>query len=225
MAREPAPPEPAGDIPPWFLTYSDVITLMMTFFILLLTFASSEPEKFERMQVSLYGGSGANGLVSEADGPLEKDSLVVRQRPKSSRMTTRGSTMPPVHTEDARESVAKGLETLDKLEHDPTVGRSIEISLYALVDQDKRITALGTTMMDMFAKQIRKAPIFITFQVAGQEQFALAVALCHHLAETALVPYGRMAVGIRTDEPANKDEVKIVVKRDWTTTKNESTPK
>ena len=51
------------DIPSWVMTFSDVITLLMTFFILLLTFASNTPEKFEQVQVSMFSGGGATGIV------------------------------------------------------------------------------------------------------------------------------------------------------------------
>jgi len=217
------PPDTVGDIPAWFMTYSDVITLMMTFFILLLTFASSEPEKFERMQVALFGGGGATGLASESDGPLEKDSIVVRERPKSSRVTTRGSQTPPIHSDPALESVNKGLESLKKVGHDPGLTRSIEVSLPALIDSEQNVTELGEVMLRMFAVQLRKGPIFVTFRVAKPNQFQAAVALSHFLAETARVPYGRVAVGIRTDRPNDHSKVQIVVKRDFKTNHDEST--
>ena len=40
--REKQPPPKPDEIPAWFMTYSDVITLLMTFFILLLTFATQD---------------------------------------------------------------------------------------------------------------------------------------------------------------------------------------
>ena len=51
MARQKPFPEPKDDIPAWFMTYSDVITLLMTFFILLLTFATTEPERFRKIDI------------------------------------------------------------------------------------------------------------------------------------------------------------------------------
>ena len=56
--------EKAADIPEWIVTYSDTITLLMTFFILLLTFATSEPEKFQQLQSVMFGGSRATGMVA-----------------------------------------------------------------------------------------------------------------------------------------------------------------
>ena len=115
MGKEKPLPPPADDIPAWFMTYSDVITLLMTFFILLLTFATSEPESFERMQMTVFGGGGATGIAGETDTPLDKDAIVARFRPKSSRVTVRGSETPPRDREPVSTSLAKGLEGL----HEP----------------------------------------------------------------------------------------------------------
>ncbi|MDG2469722.1 MAG: flagellar motor protein MotB [Pirellulaceae bacterium] len=66
MAKErSAPPPKLDSVPAWFLTYCDVIILLMTFFVLLLTFASTEPERFEQIQKTLFSGAGSTGLVGE----------------------------------------------------------------------------------------------------------------------------------------------------------------
>ena len=70
--KEKPPPDPPEDVPLWFMTYSDVITLMMTFFILLLTFATNEPERFEQMKISVFGASGASGIAGKPPEGLEK---------------------------------------------------------------------------------------------------------------------------------------------------------
>ena len=95
MKKRP-PPEPAGDVPLWFMTYSDVITLMMTFFILLLTFATNEPESYEQMQASMFGGAGAMGIAG--DILEENDAVLMRQRLRLGRATDRGSEMPPMES-------------------------------------------------------------------------------------------------------------------------------
>ena len=86
MARKKdcCPPQ-VGDVPVWFMTYSDVITLLMTFFILLLTFASSEPEKFRRMQSVMFGGASGTGSAGGELDALDNDAYVLRQRPPASR--------------------------------------------------------------------------------------------------------------------------------------------
>ena len=68
MARQPAPEEPEDDVPAWVMTFSDVITLLMTFFILLLTFATNTPETFDRLRIAEVGTDFIDGLTV-AQGP------------------------------------------------------------------------------------------------------------------------------------------------------------
>ena len=111
MARTIKFDPPREDIPAWFLTYSDVITLLMTFFILLLTFATTEPESFERIQSSMFGGGGGSGFAGK-QGEHFQDAIISRIRPRSARMTQRGSESPPIDTETTTESLGKGLKSM-----------------------------------------------------------------------------------------------------------------
>lgn len=45
-------------IPPWLITYSDLITLLLTFFILLLSMADLDPQRFDEASNSLKGALG-----------------------------------------------------------------------------------------------------------------------------------------------------------------------
>lgn len=59
-------PKMALGAPLWMITYADMITLLMTFFILLLTFSSQEKAKYEAMLVSIQntiGGGPSPTLV------------------------------------------------------------------------------------------------------------------------------------------------------------------
>jgi len=66
MARQKKCPEcpPAGS-PAWMATYSDMVTLLLTFFILLLSFANMEQTKFDIAMTSLRG---ALGLLNSRQG-------------------------------------------------------------------------------------------------------------------------------------------------------------
>ena len=141
MAREKPPPDPPEDVPLWFVTYSDVITLLMTFFILLLTFASSEPESFERMQVSLFGGGGATGIAGPPQGPMEKDAIALRERPRSSRMTNRGSEMPAIHKDPALKSLSEGIKGMEETNQNlMDLSHSIRMPTNLLVSDDGEVT-------------------------------------------------------------------------------------
>ena len=110
MARDKKPPDPPGDIPAWFMTYSDVITLLMTFFILLLTFATTEPERFEKSVSSTFSAGGAaTGTAGKKLDGNNFDSFINRLRPPAARIAMRGAEMPPIVREPAKATFGDGL--------------------------------------------------------------------------------------------------------------------
>ena len=62
MADRKAPEEKEAQAPLWVVTYGDLVSLLVTFFVLLYTFSSLDTERFRRVQGSL---SGAFGLMTE----------------------------------------------------------------------------------------------------------------------------------------------------------------
>src|SRR5690606_34959548 len=112
MGRKSPPPSNVGEIPMWFVTYSDVITLLMTFFILLLTFATNEPEVFQQMKTSIFGGQGSMGIAGENPDSQDSESITVRMRPTTGRLTLRGSETAPNYSDPAFESLNRGLKAL-----------------------------------------------------------------------------------------------------------------
>ena len=94
MAKGDPPPDTSGEVPTWFMTYSDVVTLLMTFFILLLTFASSDPEHFEKVQISLSGEGGSTGFADPMLKETKRDSFAARIRPKASRWESHSGPAP-----------------------------------------------------------------------------------------------------------------------------------
>lgn len=55
MAEEECPPP---GLPMWMATYSDMVTLLLTFFVLLLTMASMDPTKFVQAKTSIESAFG-----------------------------------------------------------------------------------------------------------------------------------------------------------------------
>lgn len=64
MSRKPKPEEPKVGAPGWIVTFSDMITLLLTFFVLLVSMADKQVEdhKFMRGQVALRQAFTAFGL-------------------------------------------------------------------------------------------------------------------------------------------------------------------
>lgn len=65
MARQRKQEEPSRGAPEWMVTYSDMVTLLLCFFILLFSFSSVDAEKFRSIMSSFQGGTGVlNGSTS-----------------------------------------------------------------------------------------------------------------------------------------------------------------
>ncbi len=201
--RDKAPDEPPPGIPFWFVTYSDVITLLMTFFILLLTFATSEPEKFERMQVAVFGGRGANGVEEEAASL--NDSIVRRERPRQSRFTKRGSETAPLDSDPPKGSLAEGLAGLDEpIKKSPTVAHSMTLPIGLVVDGDDAPTAVGIQVMRMLARQLKKDPFNLQVQVSSRDDLPKAVVLARYMFEKLSIVPGKISVGVAHDASSTK---------------------
>lgn len=198
--------EQPADIPAWFMTYSDVITLMMTFFILLLTFATDEPENFERMQVAMFGGGSATGLAGKNEGALDQDSLLLRIRPKSARLTIRGSEMPPLYSDPTTESLDAGLKSLTESHELADAERlSIKMPLPLLIDESGEASEIGKQQMRMVASQMRKLPWEVRLEVPTPEDINTALKLADELVTRGTISPGRIAVSVATPQSSDAE--------------------
>ncbi|MFW5823598.1 MAG: flagellar motor protein MotB [Marinobacter sp.] len=93
MALRPIPSRPrgrAGGAPAWMVTFADLATLMLTFFILLLSFAEMDVDKYRAMARSMAVAFGTDNVVAEDVGgaPLsliESDTVSLPEPPDSPR--------------------------------------------------------------------------------------------------------------------------------------------
>ena len=194
MARTKQPDMPPG-VPTWLMTFSDVITLLMTFFILLLTFATSEPERFERMQVAMFSGGGAIGIAGDAHSALDRDSIVFRERPRSGRISTRGSEMPPIHSDPVDSSLANGIAGLEKDEQrELSTNHELTVPMHLFFNAAGEISIQGQVFARMLARQLRNQPLDVTFG-APREDMGKAQLLAAHLYEEYAIQPGRIGVG------------------------------
>ena len=196
MAKKSCCPEPSGGIPAWFMTYSDVITLLMTFFILLLTFATNEPEFFSQVKVVSFGGGGSTGMAGDAESMLDKDAIVVRERPNSAAITTRGSETPPVHEDPALQSVSRGLKSLENPDALADAERvKIEASLSLIRDHLGEITENGVTQLQMLARQLKSQPLGLHILVSDDDAVEFCVTMAAIMTDEFGVVPGRISVG------------------------------
>lgn len=213
MAKEKAPPPPAEDIPAWFMTYSDVITLLMTFFILLLTFSTTEPEKFDKVQVSAFGSAGATGVAGHENDGLEKQSWVQRVRPRASRIAMNGAEIPPMVDEPSSQAVGRGLETVndEEAKKDVMLTNSFEVPAKPLVDENARLTPRGMEVAAMLAQQLRSLKIHCTVEFTSSELLDRATAFLAHLYDVEMIRPGQ--VGVAKTYGVSGNSFRIVMER------------
>lgn len=76
MARKRREEESSGGSPEWMTTYSDLVTLLLCFFVLLFSFSSVDAEKFKAIMASFQGGAGVLSGGTSMDfpiNPIEED--------------------------------------------------------------------------------------------------------------------------------------------------------
>ncbi len=54
-------------VPPWMVTYSDLVTLLLCFFVLLLSMANLDPVRFTRASGSLKEAFGIHALPAQIE--------------------------------------------------------------------------------------------------------------------------------------------------------------
>ncbi|HKL41033.1 MAG TPA: flagellar motor protein MotB [Clostridia bacterium] len=63
--------EESGGAPEWMVTYGDLVTLLMCFFVLLFAFSEIDAQKFEAVMQSFQGSAGVlSGGTTLSDSPL-----------------------------------------------------------------------------------------------------------------------------------------------------------
>lgn len=214
MARERKPPKPSGEVPAWFMTYSDTVTLLMTFFILLLTFASSEPEQFEKMKITLFGPGGSTGFASPMPKGLEKDSFVARVRPKAARLVMEGSEMPPTQKDASTESLSKELAGLEEEQTRDLVDEyRIKVELNEFASSAGEIFPFGKQHLSMISKQLGNLPFEAVFEVNDEANLDRAIACNMFLSSQGRIAPGKLAVSWNPDSQANRNQMVIIIRR------------
>ena len=207
-------PTPPPRIPSWFLSYRGSITLLTAFFIFLITLSSSEPESFERMQVSAFGGGGGTLAAGVASRSFATDSLTLRYRPGSDRMTMRGDEVAPMDVDPVPEALAKGLQALETLDDLASAERvSVIASLQLLRDDSDNLTEFARQQMRMLAIQLRGLPLEVELQVGNRKDLAFSVLLARYALETQGIPSGSISVSLAGSGAVPADVLRMTLTR------------
>ncbi len=214
MARKDTPPPQPDDIPAWFMTYSDVITLLMTFFILLLTFSTTEPERFEKVSVNVFSTGGATGTAGKKIDGLTKDSWVNRIRPPAARIAMRGAEMPPINRAPDTKQAGIGLDALEPEEdrHNEATTHYFDVEYSRLIDARGQLTGQGRTIAEMVAAQLQELPFNASIQFGSPDQAGGVIQLMDHMFRTGQVRPGQVAMSRvrKSDLPSHKIRFQII---------------
>lgn len=71
-----------GSVENWLTTYSDMVTLLLCFFVLLFTFSNLDAQKFKSIIASFQGGSGILDGGSDLDMDKKIDNMSIKEQEK-----------------------------------------------------------------------------------------------------------------------------------------------
>jgi len=213
MREKPALPESVDEIPAWFMTYSDVITLLMTFFILLLTFSTNEPEMFEKIQIALFGGGAASGITGPPPKGPDKDSWVLRIRPRLSRYAQRGTETAPLLHSPTREAVNKGLEVVEDSRFDPTTSHAILVPIAHLLSSKGEVAAGHVVHIKRLSRILGQQPVQLTLEISNESHLERVLLFVKNLIEDRGVEAARISVSLVDPAKLGQDGLRLVVNR------------
>lgn len=188
----------------WIVTYSDMITLLMTMFIVIVTFGGKEG-KGGKKNDSLVGGKNGTGMAGPAiASEADKRAVLVRFTPLG-RTVLRGSESAPMYDDPANDATESALQALDG----PGLGRLsdnyyLRVPLGFLFASPDRLSPSGTRLLDLIARNVRSLPYDIQVRVSDPRHTPRAARVTHYLFQFASITPGRLSVGLV--QPADEQD-------------------
>jgi len=197
--------EQAPGAPEWMVTFSDIVTLLVTFFVLMLTFSSMEEEVFGMFADSIVGRGLEGVILSSAS---DDEALLDRERLVSANASDSGSDMPSVFDDPKMESKSE-------IVTNPRALRVFRVGQARVVSVPSRLVFLGHTtslspagkkLLAMIAEFSRGAAqdMFVCEGPVGAQgaaseavQLARARNAIEHLSRSGVADRGRLLLGTK----------------------------
>ncbi len=164
---------PAG-IPAWVMTFADLMSLLMCFFVLLLSFAEMDIQKFKQVKGSLNEAFGVQRQVSASEIP-KGTSLIADEFSSAAPQSTLINEVRQVTTDDTKQT----LEFTDALEKSSGEGekqqKEAEVSEETAKDSLKLQTALSEEI-DKGLVEIETQPGAIIIRISEKASFPSGAA-------------------------------------------------
>ena len=205
-------------LPPWLITYSDLITLLLTFFILLLSMADLDPQRFNEASNSL---KGALGLKPDAGGS-QLILPVFPSAPRTNKHSNEFDSLAQVF-HDLRQDLdnSKTAETAVRTMQPDAVTLVVRLDETLLFNErsDTLLPAAGP-ILDKIGRAIKSYPIDLRIEGHSDDAEATdnqivnswelstsrAVAVLRHFVKQRMIPIERLsAVGYGSRRPVVKN--------------------
>jgi hypothetical protein len=198
----------------WIVTYSDMITLLMTLFIVIVTFGSKDQDKHSKKLDSVVGGAGGTGAAGPTGQGVGKDSVLVRISPLS-RMVYKGSSTPPMYSDPYPAAASAAMKALEE----KPLGKlsdnfAFRVPNDFLFDSAGKLSPSGMTLLRTVANSVRPLPYDVQIRVASKARASAAAKVAQYLFANASLQPWRIAVAVcPPEEGAGEDEVLMVLLR------------
>jgi flagellar motor protein MotB len=154
MAELPAEEEIQTFVPTWMVTYSDTITLMLCFFVMMLTFSGASEDAHRPAQVSPLKGSKIPPVVP---GPPGEENLATEApRLSAARLGTGGAEKPPLQSESPLDELTRYYPDVDISHLEQLKGALvIRMPLVEVFGTGLEIGPQGQKVLDPIVKMVR----------------------------------------------------------------------
>lgn len=195
--------------PTWMVTYADSVTLLLTFFVMLLTFSTPNKEDYGFFAHGLLVGSKMMGLQP---GVPSEDRLAAEERLLlAGRLDEDGAEKPPLHGEDPLDELKVYYEDVDISQLKELRGaRRIRIPLLTLFGTDTELEPRGKGVLDRVVKitRSRAYSVIVRAEVADEVQPQQRQAMSLLLA-MRVVRYLRLRAGDACPDIGLSDNVEL----------------
>jgi chemotaxis protein MotB len=200
----------------WIITYCDMITLLIAFFICILTFASKESGKgnHQRLHDSLVNAPGGTGIAGSKGKPADQDAVAWRQVLLSTNAGPGASSIPPLYSDPAWTATHKVLAMLEQ-PAERTLSESYElvIPIAMLFAKQNTLTPTAKHLLQTIARNLGPLPYELFIHVDNAANLSRATTISQFIVWQGM-PQGRLGIGINDSSNVPNDSVRLLfVKR------------
>jgi chemotaxis protein MotB len=157
MAQDSDQDQQQGGAPAWMLTYGDSVTLLVTFFVMLLTFSTPDEEGYQQLALGLMQGARNFGVFKGEQG---EDSLGPDERRlMEARLDTEGAEKRPEYGQRQLEELKRYYKEVDLAQLDELKGAvTVRVPLTELFGTGTELTPKGQAILDHLVRMTRAKP-------------------------------------------------------------------